>query len=61
VQVELAELVVAGRRFWTFGLEGERAAALEAVLASAWAAAVPAVEIAFAGGYPVWVERRASG
>ena len=60
VQVELAALEVAGRRFWTFGPEGERADRVEAVLASPWVAAAPPVPVAFAGGYPAWLARVAS-
>jgi hypothetical protein len=61
VQVELATLWLGDVTGWTFGLEGACAAAVEAVLASAWAAAVPATEIAFAGGYPAWLDRRVDG
>jgi hypothetical protein len=61
VQVELAELEVAGRGFWTFGLEGARAGDLEAVLASEWAAGAPSAAVAFAGGYPGWLDRCACG
>lgn len=61
VQVELAELAVGERRFWTFGLEGERAGDLEAVLASPWAAAAPKAAVACAGGYPAWLDRLAVG
>ncbi|MFP4127299.1 MAG: hypothetical protein ACLFU0_11715, partial [Alphaproteobacteria bacterium] len=61
VEVELAELAVGPRRFWTFGLEGAQAGDLEAVLASPWAAAAPACDIACAGGYPAWLDRVAPG
>jgi len=61
VQVELAELAAGDRRFWTFGLEGARAGDLEAVLASPWAAAAPPAAVAFAGGYPAWLDRIAPG
>ena len=61
VQVELAALEMAGRRFWTFGLEGARAGDVEAVLATAWAAAAPRARVTFAGGYPAWLDRCAPG
>jgi hypothetical protein len=61
VQVELAALEVAGRAAWTFGLEGAGAADVEAVLASAWAAAAPVPAIAVAGGYPAWLDRLVDG
>jgi hypothetical protein len=61
VQVELAELEIAGRRFWTFGLEGEGAGDLEAILASGWTGAAPSAAVAFAGGYPAWLDRLAPG
>jgi hypothetical protein len=61
VQLELAELAVDATRHWTFGLEGASAAGLEAVLASAWAAAAPVCDIAYAGAYPGWLELMASG
>ena len=61
VQVELAELEVAGQPFWTFGLEGARAGDVEAVLATAWAAAAPRARVTFAGGYPAWLDRCAPG
>jgi len=61
VQVELAALEVAGGQHWTFGLEGESAAGLQAVLASEWAARAPAPAISHAGAYPGWLDRVAGG
>ncbi len=61
VQVELAALEISGRRCWTFGLEGARAGDVEAVLATAWAAAAPRARVTFAGGYPAWLDRCAPG
>ncbi len=61
VQVELAELEVAGAPFWTFGLEAETAAALDAVLASAWATSAPACAPHAGCGYPAWLDRVVAG
>jgi hypothetical protein len=61
VQIELAEVAVADRLFWTFGLEGERAGDLETVLASEWIADAGDAAVAFAGGYPAWLDRYAAG
>jgi len=61
VQLELATLEVAAARFWTFGLEGRTSGEVQAVLASAWAGAAPAVDVTFAGAYPAWIDDIAAG
>lgn len=61
VQLELADLELAGAPFWTFGLEAATAAALAAVLASDWAAAAPAGAPSAGCGYPAWLDRVAPG